>query len=406
MLNRYRSITLLLVMLVGQLILLAYQVKNDNDLRLIRVWAIWAITPIAQLAETTRSSVYGVFHNYFDLHSARVENQQMHGAMAKLKIENQFLRTELNTADRVKALAAFEKESPSRLLAARIIGSAASSTNKIVLLDRGSNSEVEKGMAIITPDGIVGKVLQAYPTASQALLVTDPEFAAGVVSQKNHVRGILRGVGSGKCKVDNVQNEEKVDVGEEFFTSGDDRIFPRGLPVGKADVVRDGSEFKSILLYPSAVQNGPEEVLIVLQGTHQQIPAYQEPVPDEKVYMGAPLPEQKTAKGAVVLSTDADRLRQKYEKIGELEGHKYGEGNVPNFNISTDPKTDQKPPPSGTAASFATSGAGAPVPLTAQHTAGPKPVRPAPAPPANAPAVESPRPTPLPKTPSQTASPQ
>ena len=58
------------------------------------------------------------------------------------------------------------------------------------------------------------------------------------------------------------------------------------LPVGKADVVRDGAEFKSILLYPSGVQNGPEEVLIVLQGAHQAIPAYQEPAADEKVYMG------------------------------------------------------------------------------------------------------------------------
>jgi rod shape-determining protein MreC len=396
MLNRYRSITLLLVMLVGQLILLAYQVKNDNDLRLIRVWAIWAITPIAQVAETTRGAVYGVFHNYFDLHSARVENEHMHGEMSKLKIENQFLRTELNTADRVKALAAFERESPSRLLAARIIGAAISATNKIVLLDRGSNSEVEKGMAIITPDGIVGKVLEAYPTASQALLVTDPEFAAGVVSQKNHIRGILRGVGSGKCKVDNVQNEEKVDVGEEFFTSGDDRIFPRGLPVGKADVVRDGQEFKNILLYPSGLQNGPEEVLIVVQGTHQQIPAYQEPPKDEKIYMGPPPPEQKTgaAKEPVVLSTDADRLRQKYEKIGVLEGHKYGEGNVPNFNIAT----DQKPATAGTAT--------VPVPLAAQHSAAPKPAKPVPPPVIAAPTAEPDAPAPPRSAPPQAAPPQ
>ncbi len=373
MLNRYRSITLLLVVLVGQLILLAYQVKNDNDLRLIRVWAIWAITPIAQIAELTRSSVYGVFHNYFDLHSARIENQQMHGEMSKLKIENQFLRSELNTADRVKALAAFERESPSRLVAARIIGTATSATNKIVLLDRGSNSEVEKGMAIITPDGIVGKVLQAYPAASQALLITDPEFAAGVVSQKNHIRGILRGVGSGKCKVDNVQNEEKVDVGEQFFTSGDDRIFPRGLPVGKADVVRDGSEYKNILLYPSGLQNGPEEVLIVLAGTHQQIPAYQEPQSNEKVYMGPPPPEQKAGKEPVILSTDADRLRQKYEKIGALEGHKFGEGNIPNFNIATDPKALPKPSQSIPSEALA-EGATQPVPLNAQHPAAAKAV--------------------------------
>ncbi len=294
LLNRYRSIVLLLVVLVAQLIFLAYQVKTENDVRVIRVWAVTVITPIAQIAETTRGAIYGVFHNYFDLHNARDENRDMRSQIDKLKLENQFLKAQLNTADRVKALSAFEKQTPSRLVAARIIGTATSSASRIVFLDRGSNAEVEKGMAVITPDGIVGKVLDAYPTASQALLATDPGFAAGVVSQKNHVRGILRGVGSGKCKVDMVQNEEKVDVGEAFFTSGDDRIFPRGLPVGKAAVVRDGAQFKDILLYPSGLQNGPEEVLIVLHGVHQLIPENPETAGGEEVYMGSPPPAGKS----------------------------------------------------------------------------------------------------------------
>ncbi len=335
LLNRYRSIVLLLVVLVAQLIFLAYQVKTENDVRVIRVWAVTVITPIAQIAETTRSTIYGVFHNYFDFRNARNENREMRTELDKLKLENQFLRTELNTADRVKALAAFEKQTPSRLVAARIIGTATTSASKIVFLDRGSNAEVEKGMAVITPDGIVGKVLDAYPIASQALLATDPGFAAGVVSQKNHVRGILRGVGSGKCRVDMVQNEEKVDVGEMFFTSGDDRIFPRGLPVGKAAVVRDGPQFKDILVYPTGLQNGPEEVLIVLQGVHQPIPELQENAADNgPVYLGAAPPAPKIGDASQpALSTDADHLVDHYKKIGAMEGHKFGEGNMPNFNV-------------------------------------------------------------------------
>ena len=85
-----------------------------------------------------------------------------------------------------------------------------------------------RGMAVVTPDGIVGKVLDSYPTASQVLLITDPSFAAGVISQKNRVHGTIKGQGQSKCHVDYVQNEEKVDVGEMFYTSGDDRIFPEG----------------------------------------------------------------------------------------------------------------------------------------------------------------------------------
>jgi len=121
-------------------------------------------------------------------------------------------------------------------------------------------------MAVVTPDGIVGKVVDAYPTASLVMLITDGNFAAGVVSEKNHVRGTLKGVGHSQCQVDYVQNEEKVDVGEWLYTSGDDRIFPRGFPVGQVTVVRTGKTFKEIYVNPAGLQGGADEILIVLQG--------------------------------------------------------------------------------------------------------------------------------------------
>ena len=90
-------------------------------------------------------------------------------------------------------------------------------------------------MAVVTPDGIVGKVVDAYPTASLVMQITDPTFAAGVLSQKNRVHGTLKGQGHAECLVDYVQNEEHVDVGEWFYTSGDDRIFPQGFSGGPSD---------------------------------------------------------------------------------------------------------------------------------------------------------------------------
>ena len=57
-----------------------------------------------------------------------------------------------------------------------------------------------------------------------------------MVSQKSQVRGTLKGQGTPLCKVDYVPFEEKVEAGEWFYTSGDDRIFPRGFPVGVAKV--------------------------------------------------------------------------------------------------------------------------------------------------------------------------
>ena len=91
--------------------------------------------------------------DYFQEKKNRVFFQKP-GFSDKGFLENLYLKSELNTADRVKALAAFQTHSPSRYVAARIILTATTSASRIVILDRGSNSEVEKGMAVITPDGI------------------------------------------------------------------------------------------------------------------------------------------------------------------------------------------------------------------------------------------------------------
>ena len=85
------------------------------------------------------------------------------------------------------------------------------------------------------------------------------------------VRGALKGFQT-KCLVDYVQNEENVEVGELFYTSGDDRIFPKGFPVGQVTAVRNGKTFKEIYVVPSGLQGGVEAVLVILEGVHQPIP--------------------------------------------------------------------------------------------------------------------------------------
>ena len=327
LLNRYRNVTVLVLVIMAQLVLLAYQVKSGSDVRLIRVWAVTAVTPLARALESTRSGVTTFSGSYLTLRDTREQNRAMREELGRLKMENQFLRTELSTADRARALSVFQARTQSRTLAARVIGTGAGAGSKVVFVDRGSVEGVEKGMAVVTPDGIVGKVIAAFPTASQVVLITDPAFAAGVISQKNRVHGILKGQGSGLCRIDRVQSEEKVEVGEWFYTSGDDRVFPKGIPAGQVKAVRPGAAFQEIFLEPSGLRNGIEELLIVLEGVHQQVPEMpnagaavhlQSAPPDDP---SAPAPSASAAPG-----TDADRLRDRYKAIGDAQGHKFGEG--------------------------------------------------------------------------------
>lgn len=330
LLNRYRNITVLLLVLMAQLVLLAVSAKNDQDVRMIRIWTVTAVTPVARIVEGIRGGSTGFLRNYILLHDTNEENKKLHAEVDRLRLENTFYKNELGTADRAKALQLFQAHTQSKMLAAKIIGMGAGLNSNVRLVDRGTVNGVQRGMAVVTPDGIVGKVVSAYPTASHVQLITDADFAAGVVT-KGGARGTLKGQGTPQCKMDYVPFEDKVDLGEWVYTSGDDRIFPRGFVVGQVKSVKPSQPFKEILVEPSGMQRGLEDVLIIVEGVHQEIP---ETGPGmQPVYIGNPPPVPPAGSGQQLQpagpgGTEADRLQQAYKSLGEAQNHDYGDNPV------------------------------------------------------------------------------
>ncbi len=334
LLNRYRSLTALLLLLLAQLILVAYQVHTARDVRLLRVWTVSAVTPLARLLDSASGVASGFLKDYVLLAGVERENRKLAEEVDRLKMENRFLRSELATAERAQALGAFQARTPSRTVAARVIGVGPSVDSRVLLVDRGTSSGVRAGMAVIRPDGIVGKVTAAYPSTAHVLLVTDPRFAAGVISGKNKVQGTLRGTRGALCRVDYLQNEETVEPGEWFYTSGDDLLFPRGLPVGPVKTVAAGRTFKEVLVEPSGLGGGVEEVLIVLEGVHQPIPEPQAQVETAPLLPPPPVegggaPAAAPATGVAAPETDADRVVDAYRKSAAESGRAYGDNVQP-----------------------------------------------------------------------------
>ena len=320
---RYRHLTVLLVAIVAQLGLLAFQVRNDQDVRLIRVWSVSAVTPLARVLESARTGSSSFIDDYFLLLDVRQENKRLKTDLETTLLENQRMRAELETAQRAEALALFQKESPMKTVPARIfMNSTGSSSN--VFVDVGTSQGIQKGMAVITPAGIVGKVTSVYPTASMVLLANDPLFAAGVISQKNRVQGTLKGQGSSAPMVDFVQNEQAVDPGELFFTSGNDFIFPRGLRVGTVSAVKNGTRRKDIQLRLSGLDQALEHVLVIIEGVHSAIPdapidapVSLLPPPTDAVPAADGQPAAQAAQSGP-LSTDADRVIDQLRRSGKV----------------------------------------------------------------------------------------
>jgi rod shape-determining protein MreC len=339
-LNRYRNLTVLLVVVLAQLLFLAYQVKANKDDRLIRVWAVSAVTPMAGGVEALRHNTIGFLQDYFILLDVRDQNRKLQAENDKLRMDNIYYRNQLATAEHAKALTVFQTQTPSKTVAARVIGNSTVASAKAVFIDRGSTSGIERGMAVVTPDGIVGKVIAVYPMVSQVLLVTDATFKVGIESQKNHVHGILN-CGSGHCIVEQVQEEDKLEIGEWFFTSGEDRVFPRGFPVGtviSSQPGQPGQGMRDVKLELSGAPGGVEAVLVVLEGVHEEIPTG--PVIAEgSVKMLPPPPSEKDDKdkeenSTEQVTTEADKVVSKYQVLGKEENHVYGAigSNIPNFN--------------------------------------------------------------------------
>jgi rod shape-determining protein MreC len=274
---RYKNPLVLMAVLFIQVVALATQVKregphgpaNSGGTRLIRVWTITAITPFERGFVGTGHFFRRNWTNYIDLHNARKENRELQEEIARLKLEQIRYRQDAEQAQRLQTLLGFKQNYIGQIKAAQVIGTSGMEQSRTISIDKGSRDGVKVDMAVITPDGIVGKIKDVGPLSSQVLLVNDRESGAGVILEGSRLQGILRGTPQGELRVSDVMSDENIQVGEQVITSGGDRIYPKGVPVGTVISVtpdHDNDPFLAIKIKPAANLARLEEVLIVTKG--------------------------------------------------------------------------------------------------------------------------------------------
>lgn len=263
--NRYRTISLMGLLLVGQLLLLAWQVRRPDagGVRLLRVWTIQAIVPVEKASQWVVGGVRSFLSSYVALHEAQQQNQDLKHQIGQLRLQNEGLEEQVHALPRLAELLAFQQNYVNRTLPADVIGGGASTNAQVIYLNRGEQDGVRRNMAVITPDGVVGKITQVFHGTSEVLLVTDPDSGVGSMLQESRLHGILQGSGSGRAEVRFIVNDEQVKSGEHVITSGEDQVYPKGLPLGTVISVRPGSMFQHILVRPAVSLARIEEVLIV-----------------------------------------------------------------------------------------------------------------------------------------------
>ncbi len=263
--SRHRALLLLGAVVVSQVLLLAVQIKQERQARLIRVWAVAGITPIQRTGAWMIDHMHGGWQDYIALRHTRRENQDLHAELQRLKLRTSQLESRAAEAERLASLLGFRQahaEVP--MLAARVIGSGADPASKTIYINRGEKEGVRRNMAVITPEGVVGKVLEVYGDAAQVLLLTDKDSGAGALLAGSRIQSPVGGAGEPLLVMKYVSSDEQVPVGAQVLTSGQDRIFPKDLPVGTVADVKPGYPFKLIRVKPAAHLDRLEEVLILL----------------------------------------------------------------------------------------------------------------------------------------------
>jgi rod shape-determining protein MreC len=277
-LGRYRNLVILVGVLFLQVLGLAMQVKkggNDaENTRLIRIWGVGAITPFERALVWVQNGTGNIWHNYFYLRGVRAENRQLKQQIEQMRLEQVRLSEDAAQARRLQTLLAFKEQFISRTVAAQVIGSSGSDLSRIVYIDKGENAGIKRDMAVMTADGIVGKVLLVYPSVSQVLLISDQSSGVGALLEKTRLQGVLRGTANGEVVLERVMADEQVPVGESVLTSGGDQIFPKGLPVGTVTKVGTGKDlFLNIKIRPAADLSKLEEVMVLVEKRERQATA-------------------------------------------------------------------------------------------------------------------------------------
>lgn len=215
--------------------------------------------------------ISNMWQQYVALQSVEDENHRLRQEIEWLRGQNNQLREAASATQRLTALLQFKEQALPTMIAAQVIGRDASNRYKSVIVNKGDSDGIQKDMGVITPSGVVGRVVKTTGATSVILLVTDPNNAIAGLIQRTRDEGIVEGTLQGRAKLKYIPMLSAVKEGDYVVTSGLVGGFPRGLAIGTITGIarEEGALFQTAELAPEVDVNHVEEVLII-QAPHGQ----------------------------------------------------------------------------------------------------------------------------------------
>jgi len=303
-LRQYKNALFLIAILLAQAIALAVQVRRPLDaakpdgpsVRLIRMWAMTAVTPVERATHAIGSGAGHGWSDYIDLRHVRQQNKDLQQQLTRVRIEEAAISEDALEGRRLQAMLGFRESYVGSTVAAEVIGASGSEQTHMLTIDKGSHDGLRPDMAVITKDGVVGKLRDVFPATSEVLEINDPSSGAGVVLATTRIRAILRGTLGGRVQIGNLTADSRIQPGEQVLTSGGDQVYPRGLPVGVVESIApdpDHQPYTAIRVRPAVDLDRVEEVLVITGMQADLTPAAQQDLADAAAQHAADLSAER-----------------------------------------------------------------------------------------------------------------
>ena len=225
------------------------------------------VGPLQAVVAKVSSFGSSFWRNYIALQHVREENEQLRQELQQYRAANVAYREAVATNMRLQKLLELKESLPPPTLTAEIVGKDPSLWFRTYTINRGSSDGVQKGMPVVTVEGVVGQVLTSSPNYSKVLLATDPNSAIDVITQKTRVQGIVKGLGRDAFALHYVLKSAVVEKGDFILTSGLGGVFPKGLMVGTVSEIRKSPRgmFQDIEIEPAVDFTQLEHLIIIMK---------------------------------------------------------------------------------------------------------------------------------------------
>lgn len=219
--------------------------------------------PVLEVADNLSGGVLKIWDGYFALVGAKEENRLLKKKVALQNLQILSLQEQGTDETRQKNFSQALDVMGLQGFTARVLSFDPYAESQAIWIDAGSLKGVTIDGPVVTPDGLVGRVIKVFPKMSEILLVADPHFSVDTLNQRTRVRGLVVGSGRGArlkrlpllSHLEFLKLGDEMKPGDLLLTSGESRIYPAGIAVGRV--------MKDLLVLPQVDFTTLEEVILL-----------------------------------------------------------------------------------------------------------------------------------------------